>query len=122
MRISKISYGFTKPTGVFANDKIMIEVELHDHECEMKALRLAKETADKFFNECNPNLGTIVEEQLPMKEPQKQPTKSVEEQYLFLIQNATSVSELNMYAKLSNNPKYPKLKEAYTLRYNELIG
>ena len=122
MKIVKVMYAFTKPTGYYANDKVGIEIELNDTDDEMKALRLARETANKFFDECNPNLGTIVEEQLPMKEPQKQPTKSVEEQYLFLIQNATSVSELNMYAKLSNNPKYPKLKEAYTLRYNELIG
>lgn len=121
MQIKTVSYGFTRPNGVFSNDKIMVSIELNDTDDEMKALRLAKETADKFFNECNPNLG-VIDDELPMQEPQKQPTKTVEEQYLFLIKNATSANELNMYSKLANNPKYPSLKEAYTQRYNELIG
>jgi hypothetical protein len=119
MRISKISYGFTKPTGVFANDKIMIEVELHDHECEMKALRLAKETADKFFNECNPNLGTIGE--LPVVEQPQPKTQSMEERFTFLIRNATSIGELNMYEKTANNPQYPQLLVEYNNRLKQLI-
>jgi len=116
MRISKVSFGFTKPTGVYANEKIMIEVELNDHECEQKALTLAKSTAETFFKENNQHL--FVEDVIVEVE---QPKKSVEDGYLFLINNSTSLNELKMYEILANNVKYPNLKESYNKRLKELI-
>lgn len=52
---------------------------------------------------------------------QPQPKQSIEDGYLFLIKNATSIKELKMYEKLANNPKYSNLKEPYNTRLKELI-
>jgi hypothetical protein len=121
MKIKTVSYGFTKPTGVFANDKVMIEIEISDTDDEMKALRLAKETADKFFKECNPLLfttePTITEELVSVKDK----PQSMEDKFIFLVKNATSITELKMYEKTANNPQYPHLMTEYSNRLRELF-
>lgn len=119
MTIKTVAYGFTRPVGVFANDKVMIEIELSDTDDEMKALRKAKEIADKFFNECNPQM-VNTEPTFVQAVAQKQP-QSIEDRFLFLITNAATVSELIMHKPLIENPKYPHLKEAYNKRLQELI-
>ena len=125
MKISKVSFGFTKPTGYYANEKVMIEVELNDHECEQKALNLAKEIAEKFFYDNNPQLkldglqNTVVHETV-IQDKIEQPTGSLEERFKWSIQNATTIKELEMFEKTANNPKYPNLKTEYSNKLKEL--
>ena len=44
MKVTKVSYGITRPIGSFANDKVGIEIELDENETEQEALDYARMT------------------------------------------------------------------------------
>ena len=119
MQIKTVSYGFTRPNGIFSNEKLMVEIALNDTDDEQKALKLAKEVADKFFYDNNPHLkvGEVYQQTQKEVHHEIEPITNVaDERMVILIENAGSVEELAKYKPKLNAETLPN----YTKKLKEL--
>lgn len=131
MKITKIGYHKNYNIIGMQWEKIIMEGELEEGENEMEAIQILRTKCDQSAQEkinslyqeqettygishyTQPHDGTTQDQTIP---------KTQEEKITQLIQQATSLPELEQWKLLSNNPKYPQLKELYQQKLKELTN
>lgn len=134
MKITKVTYQKTYPTGQYANEKIGLEADIEDGEDIQFVVCNLKHECDQIHQKNNPRLYQEQETTIPLNYPQNesglhpsnaptfqapQPKKlSPEEVLAQLIEDATTLKALKWLEKPSE--KYPKTKELYQNKLQSL--
>lgn len=135
-----IRYSKKFPYAPYLNEDIGFEMTIGEHENPLEKMEELRQMAKQFHKKNNPHLyqeqGTVVvSSQWEEKyHTQEQPTVTTystqpidnqltqEQKIHNLITQSTSILELEQYKLLSNNKKYPSLKEVWDKQYEKLTN
>lgn len=131
MKVITINYQKVFPLGQYINERIGVEIQVDADDNENDCLKQAKLIVERFHNENNPHL---YQEQTPeytnlrinntdYSEPIPTTENLTQEQKINnLINQSTSIVELEQWKLLASNSKYPSLKESYDKKLKELTN
>jgi hypothetical protein len=122
MTVEKITFMQTFPTMQFGNDRLGIEGTLEPGEDPIQAFMQAKEIVRQSFAACNPSLHYTFIGEVPLEPPPAIPKiiNIQHERLGILIENSTSLEELEKYKPEVDKSNEPLLMIAYSNRYKSL--
>ena len=116
MRFNAVSYSRIYPMGMYANEKISVEVIVNELEDPKKALAEAKRLCDEFHQE---NLKTYQEKQEePIEEIKTQSPKTIAERTKEFLSGCKTKEELKAWHLMCKNN--PELLNVYNEKFNQL--
>lgn len=129
MRIEKIHYEQLFPTGIYANIRLGVDIEVDtphpstgesNHDAAMDAFKEAKELVNKAFEKLNP--GGVIEINYPIVEGRidKSPKDAAIDSQIESIACCTSLQSLEIFKKLVDREAVPRLTEAFYKKQQEL--